>query len=490
MGPVAVVTSTECSVMIMAAVGGGARAREPGESRELMRTTSSLAPLSHPPRAACYRHELPARQQPATQVGPAHQPPLSPRTSRPSSTSRRTAALGSRRSHPRRTRRRVVLPWRTATRLSERRTASRLERARPPPAPARTAAPRTPSGLPAAAALRPPARTSAPLRLWHSVGPAAATRLRRSPSTAHLVRPALPAGAPPPSAALSSPFCAEPLRRQSSSDDRRRLHPLLDLLWPRALLLLVLLSRRPSRRTSSPAAAAAAVPRAQAPRAAAAARRLVLAGRVHLFRPAQGRARARGGPALDLPAGQGAQGVGREPQAQGGVRRCLLSLPLPLCGGRASSTAGPALTRSRFCRARRAVIEGTGIALDTPEAVARWIEERKKRWPSKKVVDEKVRLVSLSPPLPPQSRTAALTLALHPLPPPPPAPALVHSHRRSAPAPSASQQASKRPRASATARAAGAGAGGSPTRAGAGAAGEGSAAATVGGTLGGARAVR
>ncbi|GAA6022032.1 hypothetical protein JCM8202_004384 [Rhodotorula sphaerocarpa] len=36
-----------------------------------------------------------------------------------------------------------------------------------------------------------------------------------------------------------------------------------------------------------------------------------------------------------------------------------------------------------------AVIEGTGIALDTPEAVARWIEERKKRWPSNKVVEEK-----------------------------------------------------------------------------------------------------
>ncbi|BGP28575.1 hypothetical protein JCM10296v2_000311 [Rhodotorula toruloides] len=36
-----------------------------------------------------------------------------------------------------------------------------------------------------------------------------------------------------------------------------------------------------------------------------------------------------------------------------------------------------------------AVIEGTGIALDTPEAVAKWIEERKKRWPSKKVVEEK-----------------------------------------------------------------------------------------------------
>ncbi|GEM06109.1 zinc finger, CCCH-type protein [Rhodotorula toruloides] len=36
-----------------------------------------------------------------------------------------------------------------------------------------------------------------------------------------------------------------------------------------------------------------------------------------------------------------------------------------------------------------AVIEGTGLALDTPEAVAKWIEERKKRWPSKKVVEEK-----------------------------------------------------------------------------------------------------
>ncbi|GAA5856213.1 hypothetical protein JCM8547_000822 [Rhodosporidiobolus lusitaniae] len=36
-----------------------------------------------------------------------------------------------------------------------------------------------------------------------------------------------------------------------------------------------------------------------------------------------------------------------------------------------------------------AVIEGTGLSLDTPEAVARWIEERKKRWPSKKVVEEK-----------------------------------------------------------------------------------------------------
>lgn len=37
-----------------------------------------------------------------------------------------------------------------------------------------------------------------------------------------------------------------------------------------------------------------------------------------------------------------------------------------------------------------AVIEGTTITLDSPEAVARWIEERKKRWPSNKVVEEKV----------------------------------------------------------------------------------------------------
>ncbi|GAA5993297.1 hypothetical protein JCM5350_005083 [Sporobolomyces pararoseus] len=36
-----------------------------------------------------------------------------------------------------------------------------------------------------------------------------------------------------------------------------------------------------------------------------------------------------------------------------------------------------------------AIIEGTGISLDTPEAVAKWIADRKKRWPSKKVVEEK-----------------------------------------------------------------------------------------------------
>lgn len=35
------------------------------------------------------------------------------------------------------------------------------------------------------------------------------------------------------------------------------------------------------------------------------------------------------------------------------------------------------------------MIEGTGLSLDTPEAVEKWIEDRKKRWPSKKVVEEK-----------------------------------------------------------------------------------------------------
>ncbi|GAA5922949.1 uncharacterized protein JCM15063_003478 [Sporobolomyces koalae] len=36
-----------------------------------------------------------------------------------------------------------------------------------------------------------------------------------------------------------------------------------------------------------------------------------------------------------------------------------------------------------------AVIEGTGISLDTPEAVAKWIADRKKRWPTRKLVEEK-----------------------------------------------------------------------------------------------------
>lgn len=36
-------------------------------------------------------------------------------------------------------------------------------------------------------------------------------------------------------------------------------------------------------------------------------------------------------------------------------------------------------------------IEGTSISLDSPEAIAKWIEERKKKWPSAKVVEVKVR---------------------------------------------------------------------------------------------------
>jgi len=36
------------------------------------------------------------------------------------------------------------------------------------------------------------------------------------------------------------------------------------------------------------------------------------------------------------------------------------------------------------------LIEGTSVTLDSPEAVAKWIEERKKRWPSNKVVEERV----------------------------------------------------------------------------------------------------
>ncbi|GAA6059382.1 hypothetical protein JCM10212_003280 [Sporobolomyces blumeae] len=38
-----------------------------------------------------------------------------------------------------------------------------------------------------------------------------------------------------------------------------------------------------------------------------------------------------------------------------------------------------------------AVIEGTGITLDSEEAVRKWREDRKRRWPSKKVVEEKER---------------------------------------------------------------------------------------------------
>lgn len=38
----------------------------------------------------------------------------------------------------------------------------------------------------------------------------------------------------------------------------------------------------------------------------------------------------------------------------------------------------------------RARIEGSSISLDSPEAIAKWIEDRKKRWPSIKVVEDKV----------------------------------------------------------------------------------------------------
>ncbi|KAM0752992.1 hypothetical protein T439DRAFT_323604 [Meredithblackwellia eburnea MCA 4105] len=37
-------------------------------------------------------------------------------------------------------------------------------------------------------------------------------------------------------------------------------------------------------------------------------------------------------------------------------------------------------------------IEGTSLALDSPEAIAKWIEDRKKKWPSNKVVGEKEKL--------------------------------------------------------------------------------------------------
>jgi hypothetical protein len=35
-------------------------------------------------------------------------------------------------------------------------------------------------------------------------------------------------------------------------------------------------------------------------------------------------------------------------------------------------------------------ILGTDVKLDSPEAIAAWLEERKKRWPSDKRVAEKV----------------------------------------------------------------------------------------------------
>lgn len=40
-------------------------------------------------------------------------------------------------------------------------------------------------------------------------------------------------------------------------------------------------------------------------------------------------------------------------------------------------------------------IPGTGITLDTPEAIDAWIAERKKRWPSTQRVQERARSSSL-----------------------------------------------------------------------------------------------
>lgn len=40
---------------------------------------------------------------------------------------------------------------------------------------------------------------------------------------------------------------------------------------------------------------------------------------------------------------------------------------------------------------RSVLIQQLKIKLDTPEAIAKWIEDRKKRWPSNKRIEEKVR---------------------------------------------------------------------------------------------------
>ncbi len=37
------------------------------------------------------------------------------------------------------------------------------------------------------------------------------------------------------------------------------------------------------------------------------------------------------------------------------------------------------------------LVQQLKIKLDTPEAIAKWIEDRKKRWPSAQRVEEKVR---------------------------------------------------------------------------------------------------
>ena len=57
--------------------------------------------------------------------------------------------------------------------------------------------------------------------------------------------------------------------------------------------------------------------------------------------------------------------------------------------GEGLSEANAAL-KSDPIRSVRARIEGANISLDSPEAVAQWIADRKKRWPSNKVVQEKV----------------------------------------------------------------------------------------------------
>jgi hypothetical protein len=36
------------------------------------------------------------------------------------------------------------------------------------------------------------------------------------------------------------------------------------------------------------------------------------------------------------------------------------------------------------------MIEGTSIKLDTPEAIEAWIAERKAKWPTHKVIQDKV----------------------------------------------------------------------------------------------------
>lgn len=406
MGPVAVCTSTVCSVMIILAnlVWGWGQGARRGDD-DLMRLGG---PLLSPSTRSCSgpvtQDEPPVQWQPATQVGPSHLAPFGEGTPRTSSSP--TPSLDTRRIHPGRTRGHGLPPHCTGLPLSAPATLDGRIRPRPL-APARTA----PGGLPSAPGST---RDSAirlcptePLRLPSSAA-AAAARTLGLPS-----RTALPARArPPPVPSPSHAACPDRLavpwhgsKPRSTTDDRRRLHPLVDLLGPapRHRLLLLLLGSPPPRPAPAtataapvpalaapPALHAAGLPRTQESSAPAPAPdRLVRPARVRLHRVAQGRARARGGPALDLCAGQGAQEVGWELEAQGRVR-CLAAVSPALCLSRLERGALTRVVRTPS----RAVIEGTGIALDTPEAVARWIEERKKRWPSKKVVDEKVRRTS------------------------------------------------------------------------------------------------